>query len=606
MKNIPITIKLLLIILPALIMLVVLSAIFVDNLKSVNEDTNKTLYDELFVPEAALLNADRDFYQAYVAEDELSILREQNKKTGPAGTIESLTDDFNTNAEQVKTRISSAFESIKQNEDLYQVYKHPEVGVTLKELEEQFFVYYNAWLSSADTENGVKDVEQHLGQFNAARDSINLMTELLEAYTEKSSANIRQYISNLISKSTVLVVVLIVVLLFFSILFILYIRKNLAYVTSISKRIAQGELKLQINEKKYSKDEIGQLCRAMGQILVRLGEYSGYIEEITSVLKTMEKGDMRIQLMRAYEGEFSTIKTALQGISSMLNQTLSVINSASVQVSTGASQVSSSAQALASGSSEQASTIEQLSASITLVANQASENYNNVITAAEYAELASKNVKDGDEQMNQFTVAMNNIGKASVQIAKVTKVIEDIAFQTNILSLNAAIEAARAGTAGKGFAVVADEVRNLAIKSSEAAKQTAELISGSSNAVSEGIKRAELTAELLHSIDDKTNMVRDIMVKIKQASSDQTNAIEQINQGINQVSVVVQTNAATAEENSAASEEMSVQAEALRKEVSKFILDTAEIPVVKDTYTPPKKPAGLKPSISLADSSDKY
>jgi methyl-accepting chemotaxis protein len=175
--------------------------------------------------------------------------------------------------------------------------------------------------------------------------------------------------------------------------------------------------------------------------------------------------------------------------------------------------------------------------------------------------------------MKQLTEAMANIGASSNEITNITKVIEDIAFQTNILALNAAIEAARAGNAGKGFAVVADEVRNLAAKSAEAAKQTAELIRASVATVSEGTQITAPTAEILQNVEEKANLVNKSIVKIDQASAEQAVAIEQIKQGLTQVSSVVQTNAATAEENSATSEEMSAQAATLREEVGKFKLD---------------------------------
>jgi methyl-accepting chemotaxis protein len=188
---------------------------------------------------------------------------------------------------------------------------------------------------------------------------------------------------------------------------------------------------------------------------------------------------------------------------------------------------------------------------------------------------ASTGAKAGNEHMKQLTEAMANIGSASSQITVITKVIEDIAFQTNILALNAAIEAARAGNAGKGFAVVADEVRNLAAKSAEAAKQTAELIHKSSDTVAEGTQIAQKTAAILHDVEEKARKANESIVKIEQASVEQAAAIEQIQQGLNQVSDVVQTNAATAEENSATSEEMSAQAATLREEVGKFKLTSS-------------------------------
>lgn len=569
MKNLPISIKLLAITIPALLALIILSYLFINNLRTVNAETNKTLYDELFIPEAALLNADRDFYQAYVAENERILLQEQNKSSGPAGTAEELQSDFTENAAQVEERVHEAYENIRSNPDLYASFTHPEAGLTMQELEQQFLDQFDAWRSTAEDSNRT----EHLTQFGAARENINLMTELLEAYAQHSSSEISQRIATLTTASMSAVLIVTIILIALSVFVILYIKRNLSYITGISKRIAQGELKLKIDEKRYSKDEVGQLCRAMGQILLRLGEYSSYIDEITQSLTTMESGDMRISLQQAYEGEFASIKKALLGISSMLNQTLTVINTAAEQVSAGASQVSDGAQALASGASEQAAAIDQLSASANLVAGQASENLTNVMTAVQYVSQASQNIQDGGTHMTQLTAAMSNIGTVSGQISNITKVIEDIAMQTNILALNAAIEATRAGSAGKGFAVVAEEVRNLAAKSAEAAKQTAELIARSSTTIAEGSKLTEQTAGVLRSIDEKTDMIQSIMLKIKEASSEQTNAIAQINQGLGQVTVVVQNNAATAEENSASSEEMSAQADTLRQEVGRFKLE---------------------------------
>jgi methyl-accepting chemotaxis protein len=209
----------------------------------------------------------------------------------------------------------------------------------------------------------------------------------------------------------------------------------------------------------------------------------------------------------------------------------------------------------------------------TTLAEEAAENSSNVKVATQYVVEACTGVNTGNEHMKQLTEAMANIGTASSQITNITKVFEDIAFQTNILALNAAIEAARAGNAGKGFAVVADEVRNLAAKSAEAAKQTAELIHRSTATVSEGTQVAEKTAAILHEVEDKAGMANDSIVKIDHASNEQAIAIEQIKLGLNQVSAVVQTNAATAEENSATSEEMSAQAATLHEEVMKFKLD---------------------------------
>ncbi|MFT4006561.1 MAG: methyl-accepting chemotaxis protein [Lacrimispora sp.] len=576
MKNLSITLKLLLISIPALIALIVISVVFLFNINAVNNNTRHILYDELFVPTAALINADRDFYQAYVAEDEFILLRTQGNII-PEDKKDSLTSDFKENAEQVQTRLETAYEKIRDNQDLYENFKHPTESVTLKELYEQFTAIYAQWLKTYDADTGIGDYEAHLDAFHSARENLNVMTELLEAYAEQSTAAIQGQIKTSTTTSFLIVGIIAVVLAALAVRVLLYLKRNIQYITGISRRIAQGELTLSIDEKTFTKDEVGQLSQAMGQILTRLSEYHGYIREITSVLETMKQGDMTVSLSQAYEGEFASIKTALLGISSSLNQTLSLINTTSEQVSTGASQVAGGAQALAAGSTEQAASVEELNASVTRIAEQAAENSVNVKNASLYVDKAGAGVKAGNEHMKQLTEAMTDIGSSSDQISNITKVIEDIAFQTNILALNAAIEAARAGSVGKGFAVVADEVRSLAAKSAEAARQTEDLIRNSIDTVSRGVQITAQTAQILKDVGMNTLKVTESFSNIERSSADQASAIEQVKIGLSQVASVVQTNAATAEENSATSEEMSAQAVTLREEVGKFRLDEGYI-----------------------------
>jgi methyl-accepting chemotaxis protein len=342
-------------------------------------------------------------------------------------------------------------------------------------------------------------------------------------------------------------------------------------IEGVYGEMAQGNMQATLTYD--SRDELGNMARSIKKTNAML---STYIRDISQKLGQMSHGDMRVNVDMDYIGDFAAIKQAIKGTAAGLNHTLTIINTAAEQVSTGASQVASGAQALAAGSSEQASSVEELSVAITRIAEQAADNSGNVKTATQYVKQANLNVKDGDDHMKQLTEAMANIGASSSQITNITKVIEDIAFQTNILALNATIEAARAGNAGKGFAVVADEVRNLAAKSAEAAKQTAELISLSAVTVAEGTQITEQTAQILRNVEENAGLISVSIDKINAASSEQAAAIEQIKQGLSQVSAVVQTNAATAEENSATSEEMSAQAAALREEVGKFHLDSGD------------------------------
>ncbi|MFT3950771.1 MAG: methyl-accepting chemotaxis protein [Oscillospiraceae bacterium] len=356
-----------------------------------------------------------------------------------------------------------------------------------------------------------------------------------------------------------------------SVSYIIFVRKKLAEpmgdMAACAQQIAGGTLNVSIGFR--SEDELGILADSLRTMV---SSQKNYIGDISDKLGKIADGDLTTRVTMDYIGDFVKIKESMRNIALTLNESLTGINQAAVQVSIGASQVSDGAQALASGSTEQASAIQQLSATVLKIADQANENSANVRTATRYVKQTSTNVAEGTEQMHNLTDAMNEISDSSKQITKITKVIEDIAFQTNILALNAAVEAARAGASGKGFSVVADEVRNLAAKSAEAAKQTADLIESTVETISKGTHLMKQTAEILTSIKEKSGLVAESIVKIEVASEEQAAAIKEVRQGLMQVSDVVQNNAATAEENSATSEEMSAQAVALREEVSRFQL----------------------------------
>lgn len=373
----------------------------------------------------------------------------------------------------------------------------------------------------------------------------------------------------------VLLIIFIVISVVLTIIVIIAITKSILYpvneIVSAYNEISKGSMNTEINYE--SRDELGQ----MATLIQKTNKLqSTIIGDVIEKFTKISQGDFRLRVDLDYPGDFAVLKQTIESTVATLNRTMQIINNAAEQVNTGASQVSSGAQALAVGSTEQAASIEELSAAVMKIAEQASENSENVKTASNYVDEAGAGVIAVNDHMKQLTGAMMDIGSSANEIANITKVIEDIAFQTNILALNAAIEAARAGSAGKGFAIVADEVRNLAAKSAEAAKQTGNLIQNSVDTVSRGTQITEQTAQILQDVGINTQKVTESFFKIEQASADQAISIEHIKIGLSQVSSVVQTNAATAEENSATSEEMSAQAVTLREEVERFKLDTEE------------------------------
>ncbi|WP_312649141.1 methyl-accepting chemotaxis protein [Aminipila sp.] len=372
-------------------------------------------------------------------------------------------------------------------------------------------------------------------------------------------------------KSVALLIALILLVVVIAIYFIATaIVKPILKITKGAQQIADGDF--DVNLSINSQDEVGQLAKSFNLTIDRLINYQGYIDEISDSLLSVSQGDLTIQPQREYLGQFKILKDNMQALLENLSVTLLQINRLADEVATGSDQVSNGAQALSQGATEQASSIEELAASLTEISEHISQNASNAKSAHDRADLAGRELLNSNEQMRNMVDAMDRITIKSSEISKIIKVIEDIAFQTNILALNAAVEAARAGSAGKGFAVVADEVRNLAGKSAEAAKSTTSLINETLEAVENGSELAGKTASSLDESARVTNEAVSLIDKIAAASIEQATSIAQINLGVDQISTVVQTNAATAEESAAASEELSGQAQMLKDLIGNFKL----------------------------------
>lgn len=341
--------------------------------------------------------------------------------------------------------------------------------------------------------------------------------------------------------------------------------KPLKNIGTVAEEFAKG--KLDSNIIRNTNDEIGDLEEIFSKTQVNL---KSIISDIALVLHEISNKNLTIETSATYEGDFVEIKNSLHGIIISMNETMHQVRIAADQVDAGSSQVSNGAQALAQGASEQASSVKELSDNV----KDISDKINHTAQSAEIAQnqtVAAKNSLDrSSEKMQELVNAMEQIKNTSGQIQGIIKTIDDIAFQTNILALNASVEAARAGTSGKGFAVVADEVRNLAGKSAEASKTTQNLIKAAINAVETGNKLVSHTAEDLEETATNASLVMKSIIEIAKASIEEAKSISDVTSGLNQISDVVQTNAATAEESAASSEELSGQANMLRQLINEF------------------------------------
>jgi len=253
----------------------------------------------------------------------------------------------------------------------------------------------------------------------------------------------------------------------------------------------------------------------------------------------------------------------VRGINSVLSRVATELAEGSGQINSAASQVAASSQSLAQGASEQAASLEETSASTEEITSMTRKNAENSKSAAEVMLTVDREVKEGNQTLDQMVASMQQINASSDKISKIIKVIDEIAFQTNILALNAAVEAARAGEAGMGFAVVADEVRNLAQRSAQAAKDTSSLIEESIATSRDGSAKLERVAGVIRAITESATQVKTLVDEVNMGSQEQARGIDQIAKAIAQMDQVTQGTAASAEESASASEELSAQAQAL-------------------------------------------
>lgn len=335
------------------------------------------------------------------------------------------------------------------------------------------------------------------------------------------------------------------------------------------EKLAEGDLHT-ASPVVRSRDETAELTKALDTTMHRLNDV---VQDVSHHLGKMGQGDFRENITRTYWGDFVAIEKSMKAIHGSLKDTLLQISQSAETVASSAGQVSTGAQSLSQGATQQASAIHELSSTVTGIAQNARQTAAAAEEAGLFANQADAQLGISVDYVKELNSAMEKISSSSAEISKIISTIEGIAFQTNILALNASVEAARAGSAGKGFAVVSSEVRSLASKSDEAAKATKELIESSIATVMEG---SQVVSRVTESLNKANSIAQNVSVKMNvvvEAVESQTEAISQVTDGINQISSVVQDTSSTSVESAATSQELSKQSLLMNNLVRKFRLN---------------------------------
>ncbi len=346
------------------------------------------------------------------------------------------------------------------------------------------------------------------------------------------------------------------------------LRDLLVETRSLTKAAQEGRLTERGNADKFQ----GAFRELIEGMNYTMDAVAAPISEASEVLQSVAAHDLTARMEGEYEGEFARIKDGLNSAVVNLDDALGQVTVVAEQVSAASADISSGAGSLSGRANDQAASLEEVSGSLHQLASMTDQNAASAKEAKDLSEITRQSTELGVENMERLSSAIDLIKGSADATAKIVKTIDEIAFQTNLLALNAAVEAARAGDAGKGFAVVAEEVRNLAMRSAEAAKNTANLIDESVENAKGGVATNEEVLKNLVKINDLTKGATEMMARIAAASDQQSSGIEHINSAVDNMNHTTQQVAANAEESASAAEELSAQAEEMRNMVSAFVL----------------------------------
>lgn len=380
--------------------------------------------------------------------------------------------------------------------------------------------------------------------------------------------------SNIVDKITIAVAIVISILsvaatVVLSRALVSMLRQPVEEIEKAAKEMAAGSLNVTLEYQ--SEDEFGSLADSMRMLCSNI---SVIIADVGKILEQLSVGNFRVSsdCLNQYVGDYVPILNAMRAVRDKLNETLLKINESAEMVADSSVQLAEGARLLAEGSMEQAGAVEELTATVDEVSVMAQKNAADAEEAYKKVAMAEKEADESQKSLYNLTEAMQIINEMSLKIQDIIATIEDIASQTNLLSLNASIEAARAGDAGRGFAVVADQIGKLAVDSANSAVDTRKLILQSMEEVQKGNEITEKTVEGIKSVLESIKLFEEISQNTSNTSRQQADMLNQIQLGIEQISTTVQSNSSSAEETSATSHELSTQADYLKSEVNKFQL----------------------------------
>ena len=486
---------------------------------------------------------------------------------------------LDSDAEESVKFIEKAKESLRNMRETFPVIRKAFKGDTamvdrVDELLQQAIVYRDQVFGLVET--GKMDEAYEIMK-SSYIPILNQMADLLQQIADVAGQNARTMVEEgeYAQTSAVIAIVVIMVLsIVAAALLGIYIsnsiRKPVKEIEDAAKQLANGQLD-SVHVSYISRDELGRMSDSIRDLI---SYQKMIIEDIGGILGDMSEGNFKVQsnVKEYYMGHYDRILVSMRGLRDKLSNTLWQISQSATLVADGSEQMSSGAQILAIGAEEQACSIEKLAIAVNEISEQVRETKENANEAREQTGHAGAQVSESNQQMQEMIRAMNIISEKSSEIYKIVKTIEDIAFQTNILALNASVEAARVGELGVGFAVVAREIRDLADKTSLASKNTAALIKESVSAVKNGEKVARAAADSLAQVVRSTKQVVSVVDRIASATENQNKSISSITAEVSQISDVVQNNASTSEELAAASEELSTQAQMLGSMIGQFKL----------------------------------